>query len=77
MENSGSNGDPVLNPPHYTRLNPEPIDVIEAWGLGWHLGNILKYLARAGHKGDELEDLRKARNYLDRKIALIQRERDS
>jgi hypothetical protein len=69
-----SNSDPVYRPAHYTRLNPEPIDVIEAWGLGWHLGNVLKYIARAGHKGSELEDLRKARNYLDRKIAVIERD---
>jgi hypothetical protein len=75
MENSGSSGpDPVYRPAHYTRLNPEPLDVIESWGLGWHLGNVLKYIARAGHKGSELEDLRKARNYLDRKIAQIERE---
>ncbi|HWR49911.1 MAG TPA: DUF3310 domain-containing protein [Bryobacteraceae bacterium] len=65
----------MLRPAHYTRLNPEPLDVIEAWGLGWHLGNVLKYIARAGHKGSELQDLRKARNYLDRLIALREKER--
>lgn len=62
--------DPVHCPEHYARLDPEPITVIEAWRLPYHLGNVLKYLARAGHKGDTLEDLRKARWYLDRYIAL-------
>lgn len=50
--------------------NPyEAIKVIEAWELGFHLGNVLKYLARAGKKTpDVLEDLRKARWYLEREI---------
>jgi hypothetical protein len=63
--------DPVDHPPHYTRGDIETIDVIEAWGLGFHLGNAVKYISRAGHKSAaaELEDLRKARWYLDREIA--------
>lgn len=60
--------DPVNNPQHYKTLDPEPITVIESWGLDFHLGNALKYIARAGKKGDELEDLRKADWYLKRKI---------
>lgn len=56
------------HPPHYAALSPEPIDVIEAWGLGFHLGNVLKYIARAGRKGPAIEDLEKARWYLDREI---------
>jgi len=59
--------DAVTSPPHYVRLNPQPLDVIEAWGLDYHRGNALKYLARAGHKGttaDEATDLRKAAAYL-------------
>lgn len=48
--------------------------MIEAWDLGFHLGNVVKYLARAGKKGPYLEDLRKARFYLDRKIELLSRE---
>ena len=47
------------------------IDAIEAWGLGFCLGNAIKYIARAGKKdpAKTLEDLRKARWYLEREIA--------
>lgn len=62
--------DSVNHPPHYGgEDNPyEAIKVIEAWVLGFHLGNAVKYIARAGKKGDALEDLKKARWYLDRAI---------
>ena len=60
--------DPVTKPAHYTRGKYETIDVIEDWGLGYRLGNCVKYISRAGHKGDRLEDLKKARWYLDREI---------
>ena len=58
----------VDHPPHYTFGKLEVIDVIEDWDLGLHTGNAVKYIARAGKKGDALEDLRKARWYLDREI---------
>jgi hypothetical protein len=61
--------DVVNHPPHYTAGRFEVIDVLEDWQLGFHLGNTVKYIARAGKKGDALEDLRKARWYLDREIA--------
>lgn len=60
--------DPIARPSHYTYSGIEPIEVVEAWGLGYRLGNVVKYLARAGHKGDALADLKKARWYLDREI---------
>lgn len=60
--------DPVNRPAHYTRSAVETIDAIEAWGLGFHLGNVVKYVSRAGHKGAAVEDLKKARWYLDRAI---------
>lgn len=60
----------VDHPGHYRRdTGHEAIDAIEAWGLGFCLGNTVKYIARAGRKGDALEDLLKARWYLDRAIA--------
>jgi hypothetical protein len=59
-------------PTHYSRLDPQPIEVIEAWGLGFHLGNVLKYIARAEHKGTELRDLRCAEWYLKRQIQLVE-----
>jgi hypothetical protein len=60
--------DPVNRPAHYHRSEIEPIDAIEAWGLGFCLGNAVKYISRAGHKGSRLEDLRKAAWYLAREI---------
>jgi hypothetical protein len=62
--------DVVNQPPHYTDGGVDTIDFIEAKGLGYHLGNVVKYISRAGKKGTNkgLEDLRKARWYLDRAI---------
>ena len=60
--------DPISHPPHYTFSHVEVIDAIEAWELGYHLGNVVKYVARAAHKGRRLEDLQKAQWYLQREI---------
>ncbi|HAN99481.1 MAG TPA: hypothetical protein DCQ98_19580 [Planctomycetaceae bacterium] len=64
----------IDHPPHYTFGAIEVIDAIEAWDLGFRLGNVIKYVARAAHKGDRLADLRKARWYLDREIVRLERE---
>ncbi len=67
-------GDPKLaeavnHPAHYQSASGiEAIDVIEAFGLGFHLGNVVKYVLRAERKNG-LEDLKKARWYIDRAIA--------
>lgn len=60
----------VNHPAHYGGAeNPyEAIKVIEAWSLGFCLGNAVKYISRAGKKDDRLQDLKKARWYLDREI---------
>jgi Protein of unknwon function (DUF3310) len=60
----------VDHPAHYGgEGNPyEVILVIEAWELGFCLGNAVKYIARAGKKGDPVEDLKKAAWYLEREI---------
>jgi hypothetical protein len=62
----------VNNPQHYGgKDNPyEAIKVIEAWSLGFNLGNVVKYISRAGKKSPdkELEDLKKAVWYLNREI---------
>ncbi len=65
-----SDGSSVDHPLHYGGVyNPyEAIKVIEAWGLNFNLGNSAQYIARAGKKGALLEDLKKARWYLDREI---------
>ena len=60
--------DMVNHPPHYTFSNYEVIDVIEEWNLPFHLANTVKYIARAGKKGNEIEDLEKALWYLNRYI---------
>lgn len=71
--------DAVHHPQHYGGdTTYEVIKVLEAWGLGFHLGNTVKYIARAGIKdpSKELEDLRKAKFYLDRKIKQMEERRD-
>lgn len=67
--------DAVNHPQHYGGGDNryEAIKVIEAWGLGFCLGNAVKYIARAGRKTvDPLEDLRKARWYIDHEIANLE-----
>jgi len=60
--------DPVNNPAHYTVGGIETIDFIEAKQLGYNLGNVVKYITRADHKDNKMEDLRKAQWYLTREI---------
>lgn len=64
-----SSFDTVEHPPHYTHGSIEVIDAIEDWELPYFLGNVVKYVARCDHKGEALEDLRKAEFYLRREIA--------
>lgn len=60
----------INHPEHYHYGTYEAIKVIESWGLGFCLGNVVKYISRAGRKvgSDELEDLKKAQWYLNREI---------
>ena len=69
----------VDHPSHYTFGNIEVIDAIEDWELDFHLGNTVKYIARAGKKegSDFLTDLEKARWYLDRKIQKVNGQKTS
>lgn len=68
--------DPVANPSHYqTSAGLEAIDVIEAFFYDdFHLANAFKYLARAGKKDNEIEDLRKAVWYILRRIKKTEEE---
>ncbi len=63
--------DDVNTPAHYRPpgVSFEAIDVIEAFGLGFRLANVVKYVLRADLKGAALKDLKKARWYLEREIA--------
>ena len=64
--------DKVNRPAHYCEgRRYEPLDVIEDWKLGYHAGTALKYISRAGRKDDEIEDLRKAVVYLNRRIDML------
>ena len=58
----------VAHPKHYNVGRIEVIDAIEAWSLGFNLGNVIKYVARADHKAAPVEDLKKACWYLMREI---------
>lgn len=67
--------DAVSHPSHYTEGRQyEPRKVIHDWGLNFNLGNAVKYISRAGRKGDALEDLKKARQYLDFEIEEMEKE---
>ncbi len=70
----GAVHDPVNSPIHY-RSSPSGIECIEVVEhMNFCRGNATKYIWRAGQKGDELEDLKKARWYLDREIARVEKE---
>lgn len=65
--------DPVNHPKHYTG-HPSGVECITVTEhMGFCVGNAVKYLWRAGLKGSALEDLRKARWYIDREIQRIER----
>ena len=74
MNGNGAVSGQVNHPAHYGGAdNPyEAIKLIDAWGLGFCLGNVVKYISRAGRKNDApmLQDLEKARWYLDHEIQL-------
>lgn len=65
--------DPVNHPSHYGGADDpyEAIKVIEAWALGFNIGNTVKYISRAGRKDEYLTDLRKAAWYLNREIETL------
>jgi hypothetical protein len=63
--------DNVNHPKHYTN-HPSGVECIEVTEhMNFCVGNAIKYLWRAGLKGEQVEDLRKARWYIDREIARI------
>lgn len=65
--------DVVNHPPHYKVGGIEVIDFIESKGLTYNLGNVVKYVSRADHKGNKLEDLKKAQWYLNREVANLEK----
>jgi hypothetical protein len=63
----------VNHPSHYNMGKIEAIDVIEDWMLNFNLGSVVKYIARAGHKDDIVQDLKKALWYLEREVKRIEK----
>lgn len=63
----------AINPQHYKLGDVQPVDIAEH--LSFNAGNIIKYVSRAGRKGDAVEDLLKARWYLNREIARITKDK--
>ena len=64
----------MTHPDHYNQGSIEVWDAIVAWGVTYCAGNAIKYLARAGHKGDHVTDLRKAKQYIGREIRRLEDE---
>lgn len=62
----------VSHPAHYTQFPVEVIEITEH--LNFCLGNVVKYVCRANFKGNKLQDLEKAKWYLEREIARIKDE---
>ena len=67
--------DMVHRPAHYCYSKYEPKDVIRAWGLNFNLGSAVKYIARAGRKDDILQELNKAKQFIEFEIEAIEKER--
>ena len=67
------NKETIDHPNHYNIGGIEVIDFIESWDLKFSLGNAIKYIARAPYKNNELEDLKKARWYIDREIQRLEK----
>tara|TARA_R110001599_G_scaffold3363_2_gene18653 strand:- start:39 stop:245 length:207 start_codon:yes stop_codon:yes gene_type:complete len=63
----------IDHPHHYNKGKIEVIDAIEDWGLGFNDGNVIKYVSRHKHKGKSLEDLEKAKWYIDREIQKLRK----
>lgn len=56
--------DVIKKPVHYNYSNIQPKDVIRTWGLNFNLGSAVKYISRAGHKDDVIQDLSKAIQFI-------------
>ena len=66
----------VNHPDHYKGKKFEAIDIIDDYQLGFNLGNAVKYILRAGKKGDTAEDLKKAKWYIEHEICKLMNEQE-
>ena len=64
--------DLINHPPHYKEGGIETIDFIEAKKFNYNIGNAVKYLSRYKHKDSPIDDLKKARWYIDREIGVVE-----
>lgn len=66
-----------INHPKHYQAKIEPLDLIDAWNLNFNLGNVIKYVCRAGKKDKEkeIEDLEKAKFYLEYQISKLRSEK--
>lgn len=67
----------VDHPAHYCYSKYEPKDVIRGWGLNFNLGSAVKYIARAGRKDDIIQDLEKAKKFLEFEIEALKEEQEN
>ena len=66
----------ISHPAHYiSGREYEPKDVIRDWGLNFNLGSAVKYISRAGRKDDILQDLKKAKQFIDFEIEALEKEK--
>lgn len=66
------NEEDIVNHPSHYNKGIEVIDFIESWDMTFNIGNIVKYVTRAKYKGNMLQDLKKAKFYLDREIERLE-----
>lgn len=67
----------VDHPAHYCYSKYEPKDVIRGWGLNFNLGSAVKYIARAGRKDDIIQDLEKAKKFLEFEIEALKLDKEN
>lgn len=75
--NLSKHADIISRPSHYTDGRKyEPKDVIRDWNLNFNLGSAVKYISRAGRKDDIIQDLKKAKQFIDFEIEALTEERE-
>jgi len=67
--------DPVIYPKHYCFSKIEPRKAIREWGLNFNLGSVIKYVIRASRKGNAIQDLEKAKQFINFEIEALINER--
>ena len=74
LEEKAKEKEDMVNHPSHYQHGIEPIEFIESHNLNFNLGNVIKYISCAPYKGTELEDLKKAKRYLEREIERMEKQ---